>query len=95
MRKYMTVLTIMLVVTAGLAGSLAFAGADTTFSTIVTTIQGWLEGSGGDLIAIIAFVFGLAMVVAGSFITAGASFIVALFATLGPSIITGITTGTM
>jgi len=84
----------MLVMGAVSAGH-GLGGADTTFDTLVTPLQAWLEGSLGDVVALVGFIVGIGFAIGGSFMVAGASFLIALAAVAAPTIITGITTGLM
>lgn len=80
----------------GIVGvSQVFGGADSTFDTLSAPLQAWLEGSLGDVIALVGFIVGIAVAASGSFMVAGASFLIALAAVAAPTIITGITTGVM
>jgi conjugal transfer pilus assembly protein TraA len=75
-----------------LAGS-AFAGTDATFSSIVTVLTDWMEGTLGTLMAIAALAIGLGIGIArATAVPAVVGLAVALFATYGPGVVAGIAT---
>jgi len=71
----------------------AFAGTDKTFTTAYTTLSNWAQGSLGKILALSAFLIGLAMGIARQSLIAvamGIAFALVLF--YGPTIIDSIMT---
>jgi len=52
---------------AALAGSAAYAGADTTFNPALTMFTDFLEGSGGKIITVLSLAGGLIALASGRF----------------------------
>ena len=82
--------------TAAMAGIIAvasagaLAGTDTTFGSIATSLTGWLEGSLGTTLAVISLIFGVGSAVINfNWKVLAASVGVALAATTGPGIVSG------
>ncbi|QMI50000.1 hypothetical protein MBR110_30340 (plasmid) [Burkholderia sp. MBR-1] len=74
----------------------AIAGTDTTFNSVATMIQGWLTGSLGQVIALAGFAIALASgLVRGSAVGVIFGLALALAATYGPTILTGLFTATI
>lgn len=87
---------VVVAVPALLVAGSAFAGADTTFTPIVTVMTDWLAGSLGTLMAVMSLAIGLGMGIARATATpAVIGIVVALFANFGPGVLTGIATGTI
>ena len=87
---------VVLAVAVLLMGSAsAFAGADATFTPLVTTVTGWLQGSLGTLMALFAALMGVGSAIRGNWIGLGAGVGVAMGAFYLPNIIPTITTGFM
>jgi len=85
--------------TAAMAGIIAvasagaLAGTDTTFGSIATSLTGWLEGSLGTTLAVISLIFGVGSAVINfNWKVLAASVGVALAATTGPGIVSGMVT---
>ncbi|WP_396334164.1 TraA family conjugative transfer protein [Burkholderia anthina] len=75
--------------------SAAMAGTDTTFNAIVTMVQGWLTGSLGQVLALVGFAIALgAGLVRGSIMGVAIGLGLALSATYGPTVLTGLFTAT-
>lgn len=75
------------------AGAVALAGTDTTFGSIATSMTGWLEGSLGTTLAVISLIFGVGSAVVNfNWKVLAASVGVALAATTGPGIVSGLVT---
>ncbi|GLK53528.1 MULTISPECIES: hypothetical protein [Alphaproteobacteria] len=78
------------------AGAAALAGTDTTFSTAATSVTGWLEGSLGTTIAVVALVGGVvASAIQFRWQLLAGSVAVALAASMGPGIVSGLLTATV
>ena len=77
--------------------SAAYAGADATFTPLVTKLTGWLNGSLGYLIAIGAFLVGLVNAVRGErgFWPMLFPFLLSIIITVGLTIIAGGFTATV
>lgn len=72
------------------AGAAALAGTDTTFGSIATNMTGWLEGSLGTTLAVISLIFGVGSAVVNfNWKVLAGSVGVALAATAGPGIVSG------
>ena len=81
---------------AVLMAGAAIAGTDTTFNSVATMIQGWLSGSLGQVIALAGFAIALASgLVRGSAVGVVFGLALALAATYGPTILTGLFTATI
>ncbi|PEH40506.1 hypothetical protein CRM94_17080 [Burkholderia gladioli] len=73
----------------------AFAGTDTTFNAIVTMVSGWLTGSLGQVLALSGFGIALgAGLLRGSVMGVVSGLGLALSATYGPTVLTGLFTAT-
>lgn len=79
-----------------LAGTtIAMAGADSSFNSVVTMLRDWTEGSLGQLFAIGSFTTGLATtIMRGSLMPAVVGVGVAMAAAWGPGILTGMFSAT-
>ena len=77
--------------------SVAYAGADATFTPLVTKLTGWLNGSLGYLIAIGAFLVGIVNAVRGErgFWPMMFPFLLSIIITVGLTIIAGGFTATV
>ncbi len=73
----------------------AFAGADATFSPLVTLLTNYMQGSLGTLLALVAGAIGLGSAMAGRWAGMFTGFGVAAAGYYIPSIIPTITTGLM
>lgn len=74
----------------------AMAGSDTTFNGITNTLVSWLEGDLGTLMAVAALAIGLGIGVARvTAVPAVVGLVVALFASFGPGVLSGIATATV
>ena len=78
----------------GLMAAPAFAGSDTTFSTMVDWVNDKLTGSMGALIAIIALVIAIISSMMGNFSAFLTVLVVVVGATLGGAIVIGFFTAT-
>lgn len=73
----------------------AHAGTDTTFNSIVTMITNWTQGSLGKVLALSMFLIGVGMsVMRQSIAPVGVALAAALALFYGPTIISGVLTGT-
>ena len=88
-------------VVAGAAGMMALrvgaahAGTDTTFDSVVTTVQSWAEGSLGKVLAIGSLVVGGGYAVASQSLRAAVTAVgLALTMAYGPGVLGGIFTAT-
>ncbi|AOZ11198.1 TraA family conjugative transfer protein [Cupriavidus malaysiensis] len=94
-RKNQKALATAAVVAIGLGASMAFAGTDTTFDSIVAMLQNWLEGSLGKVLALAGFAIALgAGLVRGSATGVIFGVAIALCAVYGPGILTALFSGT-
>lgn len=75
--------------------NVALAGADTTFSDLVTTVTNWLQGSMGTLLALFGAAIGVGSAIQGNWTGMGTGIGVAAGAYYLPRIIPTITTGLM
>jgi conjugal transfer pilus assembly protein TraA len=78
-----------------LLASPAFAGTDSTFSLAVTKIIGWMSGSLGVLISLLALVTALIGAVTGKLMLLTSAVGVALAFYVGPGVIQGFFTATL
>ena len=85
---------VVLFLLAGLMTAPAFAGSDTTFSTMVDWVQDKLTGSMGALIAIIALVIAIISSMMGKFAAFLTVLVVVVGATLGGAIVIAFFTAT-
>jgi conjugal transfer pilus assembly protein TraA len=75
------------------ATAAAHAGADTTFSTTVTTLQGWAEGSLGKMAAVGGIAVALVGLIAKfDWRLIGGAIGIGLTAATGPAIVSGLAT---
>ncbi|WP_257977823.1 TraA family conjugative transfer protein [Burkholderia gladioli] len=73
----------------------AFAGTDTTFNSVVTMVSGWLTGSLGQTLALSGFGVALGSgLIRGSIMGVVSGLALALAATYGPTVLTGLFTAT-
>lgn len=73
----------------------AYAGTDSTFSAVVTKLTAWATGSLGKVIALAMFLIGVGMsVMRQSIAPVAVALAAALALFYGPTIITGVLTGT-
>lgn len=79
---------------AGLMSMPAFAGSDTTFSTMVDWVQDKLTGSMGALVAIIGLLIAIISSLMGKFTAFLIVVVVVVAATLGGAIVVGFFTAT-
>ncbi len=84
MKKWMNVLLVAAL--AAVAAAPAMAGTDTTFSVAVTKLTGFLNGSGGMLVAIMAVIAAAIAGISGNIKTALSAMGVAVLASVGPSV---------
>ena len=85
---------VFLFLLTGLMTAPAFAGSDTTFSTMVDWVNDKLTGSMGALIAIIALVIAIISSMMGKFSAFLTVLVVVVGATLGGAIVIGFFTAT-
>jgi conjugal transfer pilus assembly protein TraA len=92
--RYLRLGTMSLVMSAAIAAD-AYAGTDSTFSAIVTKLTAWATGSLGKVIALAMFLIGVGMsVMRQSIAPVAVALAAALALFYGPTIITGVLTGT-
>lgn len=89
--------TAVLLVSLGLlAAGQALAGTDTTFGTVVTTLDNWMTGSMGKVFAIGSLGVGLAIgVVQQSIMSVVTGVAIALAGSIGPGVLAGIFTAVL
>ncbi|QMI49999.1 hypothetical protein MBR110_30335 (plasmid) [Burkholderia sp. MBR-1] len=91
-----TLAFVVVIVFVALCAGAAIAGTDTTFNSVATMIQGWLTGSLGQVLALAGFAIALASgLVRGSAVGVVFGLALALAATYGPTILTGLFTATI
>lgn len=73
----------------------AFAGTDTTFTATVTKLVGWLSGSLGVLISIIALAVAVISAVSGKLTSVVTAVGIALVIQVGPTVLSGMFTATL
>lgn len=93
-KKQSLVIAILLAVVA-LAATPVMAGTDTTFSVGVMKLTGFLAGSGGMLVALIAVITAAVAGTTGNIKTALSALGVAIIASIGPSIAASFFTATL
>jgi conjugal transfer pilus assembly protein TraA len=89
MKRTLWLMGLMMIVGSGIA----WAGSDTTFSDIVTTVTGWLQGSLGTLMALFGAAIGVGSAIQGNWTGMGTGIGVAAGSYYLPQIIPTITQG--
>lgn len=93
MRKAATIVGAVVLVALPLLAASAYAGTDTTFDEIASTIRGWMQGSLGMVLALFGGLLGVGSAIKGDWAGLGTGIGIAAGSYYLPNVLPSIITG--